>query len=120
MERTGHQSSECVHNYKRTSEQQAEDVSDVLHRSKKVCSTVDRSESEANTVPTGFPGTFNFTSCNSVTIHLQFNTFHAMGPYVGPAAGTRVRDGPIYGPSKTHLALSRDLDAPSALPAHQP
>ena len=75
MERTGHRSSEGVRSYKRTSEQQAEDdVSDVLHRSMKVCTTVDRSESEANTVPTGFPGTFNFTSCNSVTINLQFNT----------------------------------------------
>ena len=54
MERTGHRSSEAVRSYKRTSEQQAEDVSDVLHRSKKVCSTVDRSESEANTVYTNW------------------------------------------------------------------
>ena len=76
MERTGHQSSEGVRSYKRTSQQQSEDISDILHCSKRVCTTshsmvhVGTKESNHQPFP-AVPGNFDFHSCNSVTINFN-------------------------------------------------
>ena len=63
MERTGHQSTEGVRSYKRTSQQQSEDISDILHCSKRVRTTshsmvhVDTKESNHQPFP-ALPGNF--------------------------------------------------------------
>ena len=75
MERTGHQSTEGVRSYKRTSQQQSEDISDILHCSRRACTTShsvvhvgehsaakESSIENHQQIPATLPGNFHFHS----------------------------------------------------------